>query len=84
MIDLSLKGKQAVVTGASLGIGEAVVRLLADHGADVTFCARNKEALNKLSKLLNEADLDYDPKIFRRYGSNRKLYNFDLNNIEEY
>ena len=50
MIDLSLKGKQAVVTGASLGIGEAVVRLLADHGADVTFCARNKEAINKLSK----------------------------------
>ena len=55
MIDLSLKGKQAVVTGASLGIGEAVVRLLADHGADVTFCARNKEAINKLSKYKSKA-----------------------------
>ena len=33
MIDLSLEGKRAVVTGASLGIGAASVRLLADHGA---------------------------------------------------
>ena len=53
MIDMNLTGKRAVVTGASLGIGAAVVRLLADHGADVTFCARNKEAINKLSKVSN-------------------------------
>ena len=32
MIDLDLSGKRALVTGASLGIGEAVVKLLADHG----------------------------------------------------
>ena len=37
MIDLNLAGKRAVVTGASLGIGEAVVKLLAEHGADVVF-----------------------------------------------
>ena len=42
MLDLSLQGKRAVVTGASLGIGEAVVKMLSDHGASVTFCARNK------------------------------------------
>ena len=45
MLDLSLKGKRAVVTGASLGIGEAVVKMLSDHGASVTFCARNKMQL---------------------------------------
>ena len=33
MLDLSLQGKRAVVTGASLGIGEAVVKMLSDHGA---------------------------------------------------
>ena len=47
MIDLSLKGKRAVVTGASLGIGAAVVKLLADHGASVTFCARTKDSIEE-------------------------------------
>ena len=42
MINLDLSGKRALVTGASLGIGEAVVKLLADHGADVSFCARTE------------------------------------------
>jgi NAD(P)-dependent dehydrogenase (short-subunit alcohol dehydrogenase family) len=45
MIDLDLEGKRAVVTVASLGIGAASVRLLADHGADVLFCARNANAV---------------------------------------
>ena len=49
MIDLDLKGKRAVVTGASLGIGAASVKLLADHGADVVFCARNREAVEDLA-----------------------------------
>ncbi len=35
MMDLNLSGKRAVVTGASLGIGEAVVKELADMGAEV-------------------------------------------------
>lgn len=49
MMDLNLKGKRAVVTGASLGIGEAVVKMLAEHGADVSFCARNPNAVDELS-----------------------------------
>ena len=50
MLELNLQGKRAVVTGASLGIGEAVVKMLSDHGASVTFCARNKDAIDSLSK----------------------------------
>ncbi len=49
MIDLDLSGKRAVVTGASLGIGRATVKLLADHGAHVSFCARNGEAVDALA-----------------------------------
>ena len=49
MMDLDLKGKRAVVTGASLGIGEAVVKMLAEHGAEVSFCARNPNAVDELS-----------------------------------
>ncbi len=49
MIDLDLSGKAAIVTGASLGIGAATVRLLADHGADVAFCARGSEGVAELA-----------------------------------
>ena len=48
MMNLDLQGKRAMVTGASLGIGEAVVKLLADHGADVVFCARGQAAVDAL------------------------------------
>ena len=48
-MNLDLSGKRAVVTGASLGIGEATVKLLAQHGADVFFCARTDEAVTKLA-----------------------------------
>ena len=48
-MDLDLSGKRAVVTGASLGIGEAVVKELADMGAEVVFCARSQDAVGKLA-----------------------------------
>ena len=40
-MNLSLKGKRAVVTGASLGIGAAVVKMLSEYGAEVEYSARN-------------------------------------------
>lgn len=46
-MDLGLKGKTAVVTGSSQGIGLCVARGLAAEGVDVFLCARNKEKLDK-------------------------------------
>jgi 3-oxoacyl-[acyl-carrier protein] reductase len=44
-MDLQLKGKTALVTGASMGIGKGIARGLALEGVDVAICARGKELL---------------------------------------
>ena len=57
MINLDFKGKKAVVTGASKGIGAAVVKMLADQGADVSFCARNQKGVEELTAYKAEGKL---------------------------
>ncbi len=42
----SLEGKVAIITGASRGIGEAIARRFAEHGAKLVLAARKPDALN--------------------------------------
>jgi len=44
-MDLGLRGKTALVTGGSKGIGRAVARTLAAEGARVLICSRDADAL---------------------------------------
>ncbi len=44
-MDLGLKGKKALVTGASRGLGYATARGLALEGASVVICSRNEDNL---------------------------------------
>jgi NAD(P)-dependent dehydrogenase (short-subunit alcohol dehydrogenase family) len=53
-MDLGLRGKGAVVTGASKGIGRAIALGLAREGAHVAICARHPEALGDAERELRE------------------------------
>ena len=46
-MDLQLKGKTAIVTGGSAGIGLAITKALAAEGVTVTVPGRSKEKLDK-------------------------------------
>ena len=46
-MDLGLKGKGVVVTGASGGIGRAIALEFAQEGANLAICSRGREALEK-------------------------------------
>lgn len=52
---MRLEGKSVVVTGASSGMGKAIVELFAKEGANVVAVARRKERLEALAESLKDA-----------------------------
>jgi 3-oxoacyl-[acyl-carrier protein] reductase len=46
-MDLGLRGKGVIVTGASNGIGRAIALAFAEEEANVAICARGNDALEK-------------------------------------
>jgi NAD(P)-dependent dehydrogenase (short-subunit alcohol dehydrogenase family) len=54
-VDLKLKGKVAVITGGSVGIGLAVAEGLAAEGVHLALCARNEERLREAGERIRQA-----------------------------
>jgi len=67
----SLSGKTALVTGGGRGIGLAIARGLARHGAGVALVARTKEQLDEVGQ-----------NIHTETGSNVWSFPFDVENAE--
>jgi 3-oxoacyl-[acyl-carrier protein] reductase len=57
-MDLGLKGKVAVVTGSSRGIGKGIAACLAAEGCRLVLCARGKEALAETAAELRQGGAD--------------------------
>lgn len=53
-------------------------------GADCVEKDMRPEHVEKLTELLARAEIKADPAEFKRYGSARKLYNFDVDNAGAY
>jgi NAD(P)-dependent dehydrogenase (short-subunit alcohol dehydrogenase family) len=79
----SLKGRVALVTGASSGLGQQFARGLADNGAAVTLVARRAERLNELQKAIEaaggravaiEADVTDRAAMMRAYDAAEKAF----------
>lgn len=60
---MHLKGKKALVTGASTGIGKEIAKTFVKNGANVVIFATNLERLNQALKELNDIKVDENQKI---------------------
>jgi 3-oxoacyl-[acyl-carrier protein] reductase len=59
-VDQALRGKVAVITGASQGLGAELAKQLASHGCNVVISSRSAERLAKRVELITTA-LGDDP-----------------------
>lgn len=53
-MDLGLKGKRALITGSTRGIGRAIASALLDEGASVAICGRDAAGVEQAMKSLGE------------------------------
>jgi len=71
MVDFSLKGKTALVTGASRGLGWAIAKGFAQAGADIVLIARSNDALEKNAREI------------RTLGRKADVFPFNLQKVDE-
>ena len=55
IVDFSLKGKVAIVTGASRGIGASLAKALAEYGAEVVITNKTMEGLMEVEEAIKAA-----------------------------
>jgi len=86
-MNISLKGKNALVGGSSRGIGKAIAYQLAESGANITLMARNEEHLKAIiAELPTSADQKHNYLLvdFMDFESYQRTISnfFESNNID--
>ncbi len=66
--NLNYSGKTVVITGSGTGIGQAIAKKFAEHGANIVIMGRRKEPLDQTSQMLDE--------IIKSVGSSSKVVAF--------
>ena len=83
--NLVVCGDAGEALGDSIYEARLYVRGKADNlGSDCIEKEMRAEHLEDLAKLLERAKLKHKPQSFRRYGSARKLYNFNVDHADAY
>ena len=54
-MDLGLKGRKAIISGASKGLGKAAAMSLAREGVDVTILSRTRDSIEAAAAEIAEA-----------------------------
>jgi len=57
--DMSLKGKTALITGATKGLGRGAAEAIAESGGDIIAIGRNQSELNSLEKKIKKLKVKY-------------------------
>ena len=57
--DINLKGKTALITGATKGLGRGTAQAIAEAGGDIIAIGRNQSELNSLAKIIKKLKVKY-------------------------
>ena len=81
-MDLGLKGRKAIITGGSRGLGRAAAETLASEGCDVAICSLGADGVEEAKKSLEAKGV----KVFARavdVGDKEALESFIADAIED-
>ena len=57
--DINLKGKTALITGATKGLGRGTAQAIAEAGGDIIAIGRNQSELQSLGKIIKKLRVEY-------------------------